>query len=191
MEFVFIRHGQGEHVLNLPKSLHTSDPALTEEGIIQAKKLKKQFPLLQTDVIVSSPMRRTLQTVQIWSEGIKCQKIVSPLVSPRMFPQNPEWQTLPCDEILTKQKVKDDFTDIYLEEEQSNEWWLKGINTLTDKEFKGIAEGFLKWCKQMGNKRIYIVSHDGTITSYKQFITGQDLTRNDFPKETGFLKVNF
>ncbi|MRG87595.1 histidine phosphatase family protein [Salinibacillus xinjiangensis] len=190
MEIVFIRHGQGEHTLDLPKSLHTPDPALTEEGIIQAKTLKNHFPLSQSDVIIVSPIRRTLQTARIWSEGIKCQKIVSPLVSPRMFPQNPEWQTLPCDEILTKELIKDDFNDFYLEEELSNEWWLKGINKLPEKEFKVIAEGFLEWCKHIGNKRIYIVSHDGTITSYRQLITGRKLSRNDFPKETGFLKVN-
>lgn len=191
MELVFIRHGQGEHTLELPKSLNTPDPALTEEGVIQAKHLKKHFPLSRTDVIIVSPTRRTLQTTQIWSEGIKCRKIVSPLLSPRMFPQNSEWQTLPCDEILTKEIIKDDFNDFYLEEERSNQWWINGINKLPEKEFKVIAEGFLEWCKHIGNKRIYIVSHDGTITSYRQLITGRKLSRNDFPKETGFLKVDF
>ncbi|MGP4078199.1 histidine phosphatase family protein [Halobacillus sp. K22] len=191
MELVFIRHGQGEHTLDLPESLHTSDPALTEEGIIQAKTLKKQFPLSNTDVIVSSPIRRTLQTAQIWSEGVKCHKIVTPLVAPRMFPQNPDWQTLPCDEILTKNETKLDFTAFHLEEKLSNGWWIDGINTLPEEEFNVIATRFLKWCKQVGKKRIYVVSHDGTITAYKQFITGRELTRNDFPKETGFLKVNY
>lgn len=190
MELVFIRHGQGEHTLDLPKSLHNPDPVLTEEGIIQAKTLKNHFPLSESDVIIVSPIRRTLQTAQIWSEGIKCQKIISPLVSPRMFPQNPEWHTLPCDEILTKEIIKDDFNDFYLEEELSYEWWLKGINKLPEKEFEVIAEGFLEWCKHIGNKKIYIVSHDGTITSYRQIITGRKLNRNDFPKESGFLKVN-
>ncbi|NIK27354.1 hypothetical protein FHS45_000445 [Thalassobacillus devorans] len=37
---------------------------------------------------------------------------------------------------------------------------------------------------------MYVVSHEGSITSYNQFIIGEELTRNDFPKETGFLKVN-
>ena len=47
MELVFIRHGQGEHTLDLPKSLNTPDPSLTEEGIIQARTLKKHLPLSQ------------------------------------------------------------------------------------------------------------------------------------------------
>lgn len=158
---------------------------------MQSKTLKNRLPLSQTDVIIVSPIRRTIQTAQIWSEGIKCQKIVSPLVSPRMVPQNPEWQTLPCDEILTKEIIEDDFNDFHLEEELSNEWWLRGINKLPEKEFKIIAEEFLEWCKHIGNKRIYIVSHDGTITSYRQLIIGRKLSRNDSLKETGFLKVNF
>jgi broad specificity phosphatase PhoE len=191
MELVFVRHGQGEHTLDLPKSLHTSDPALTEEGVIQAKALRKQLPLSQSDMMIISPIRRTLQTAQIWSEGITCKKIVSPLVSPRMFPQKPEWNTLPCDEILPKELIKDDFTDFIFEDELSNQWWSEGINKLPEKEFKVIAESFLKWCKSIRSKRIYIVSHDGTITSYRQLITGKELTRKDFPKETGFITANY
>ncbi|ARI77917.1 histidine phosphatase family protein [Halobacillus mangrovi] len=191
MELVFIRHGQGEHTLNLPESLHTSDPDLTEEGTIQAKSLKKQFPLSKADVIIISPTRRTLQTARIWSEDIKCSKIVSPLVSPRMFTQKSEWQTLPCDEILSKEIIKEDFSGLHIEEERSNEWWYEGINKLPDKKFKVLAKDFLKWCKQFENKRIYIVSHDGTITSYSQLLIGREFTRNDFQKETGVIKVNF
>lgn len=190
MELVFIRHGQGEHTLDVPKSLHTSDPSLTEEGIIQAKSLKEQFPLSKSDVIITSPTRRTIQTARIWSENIKCKKIISPLISPRMFPQNSEWQTLPRDKILSKEIIKEEFADFCIEEEVSSKWWLEGINKLPEKKFKVLAEDFLKWCKQIGNKRIYIISHDGTITSYSQFIIGKEFTRNDFPKETGFLKVN-
>lgn len=190
MELVFTRHGQGEHTLDLPQSLHISDPALTKEGIIQAKSLRKRFPLSQTDIMVVSPIRRTLQTALLWSEGTKCRRIVNPLVSPRMFPQNPEWQTLPCDEILTREKIKYDFPDFYIEEDLSNEFWFKGINKLPEQEFKVIVEKFLKWCYQTGKKRLYVVSHDGTINSYRQVITGKKLSRKDFPKETGWLKIN-
>ncbi|XXM72496.1 phosphoglycerate mutase family protein [Lysinibacillus sphaericus] len=189
MEFIFIRHGQGEHTLDLPDSLHTSDPSLTVEGINQAKALKSKFPLTRSDVLIISPIRRTLQTAQIWSEGISCKKLVSPLVSPRMFPQNPEWETLPCDQILTKDTIKEAFPDFHVEEEQADEWWEKGINTLTDTEFGILAKGFLERCKSFGTNRVFIVSHDGTITSYRQFITGKEFTRKDFPKEAGFLKV--
>ncbi|QTM98253.1 histidine phosphatase family protein [Sediminibacillus dalangtanensis] len=190
MELVFTRHGQGEHTLNPPESLHMTDPGLTEAGILQAKSLRKQFPLSETELIISSPLRRTLQTTQIWSEGTDCTKMVSPLVSPRMFPQNPEWETLPCDTLLPREKVTEEFNDFFIEE-QSGEWWSKGINKISEQAFARIAKKFLNRCKQTGKKRIYIVSHDGTITSYRQYITGEKLSRSDFPKETVDLKISF
>lgn len=190
MELIFIRHGQSEHTLNLPKSLQNPDPALTEGGIIQAKSLRNQFPLSDKDVLIISPIRRSLQTALIWSEGINCRKIVSPLVSPRMFPQNPEWNPLPCDEILKKEMIKDEFPGFVIDEDLPINLWIKGINTLPEYEFNSLADNFLIWCKQLGKKRIYIISHDGTITSYRQFITRGKLSREDFPKETDWFKID-
>ncbi|QDP39522.1 histidine phosphatase family protein [Radiobacillus deserti] len=191
MEFVFVRHGQGEHTLDIPNSLHISDPSLTEEGINQAKALREQLPLSPTDVLICSPVRRTLETMEIWSKGIDCKKIVSPLVSPRMFPQIPEGKTLPCDKMLSEETIKADFPDFHLDEEAESEWWIKGINKMSEEEFNLRGKAFIKRCKLMGTRRIFIVSHDGTITSYRKFITGNEFTRGDFPKETGIVKVNF
>lgn len=191
MKLIFIRHGQGEHTLSLPNSLQHPDPSLTEDGIEQAKLLRNQFPLSEDDVLMISPIRRTLQTALLWSEGVKCQRIVTPLVSPRIFPQKQEWtSTLPCDVILTKDKIQNEFTDFHLVEDLSLELWKNGINTMPEKEFNSIAEMFLKRCRKLGKEKIYIVSHDGTITSYRQFITGNKLSRVDFPKETGWFKVD-
>jgi broad specificity phosphatase PhoE len=43
VELVFIRHGQGEHTLNLPDSLQIQDPPLTKEGVYQAQSLQSQI----------------------------------------------------------------------------------------------------------------------------------------------------
>ena len=43
MELVFIRHGEGEHTLDIPSSLHLEDPALTATGKEQAKLLRNQL----------------------------------------------------------------------------------------------------------------------------------------------------
>ncbi|MBN8234052.1 histidine phosphatase family protein [Halobacillus kuroshimensis] len=190
MEIVFIRHGQGEHTLNVPKTLHISDPSLTNEGIIQATALKKELSLTGKDVILSSPTQRTLQTASILCEDIPVRKLVSPLVAPRMFPQLPEEKTLPCDEILSKEEAVGRFPDFYLHESLRGDLWELGINTMPPKKFKVLAEEFLKACEQLTiNNRIHIVSHDGTITSIREVITGRTLTREDFPKETGWLSV--
>ncbi|WP_345742184.1 histidine phosphatase family protein [Cytobacillus gottheilii] len=56
LELVFIRHGQGEHTLNLPYSLYTTDTSLTKEGIIQARELRTQFPISEDDIVIISPI---------------------------------------------------------------------------------------------------------------------------------------
>lgn len=190
MELLFIRHGQGEHTLDLPQSLDIPDPALTKMGIVQAEKLREQFKLSEDDIVVISPIRRALQTALIWSKDINCQKIVSPLVSPRMFPQKPKSRTLSCDVLLTKENIKKYFPGFFIDTNLSNQLWSKGLNTLNDFEFNVFAEDFLEWCKKQDTKRIYIVSHDGTITAYRQFITGLKLTREDFLKEAGWIKID-
>lgn len=189
MEIIFIRHGKGEHTLDLPASLQLTDPGLTIYGVSQAKSLRSQFTLTERDIVIISPIRRTLQTAYIWSEDINCRKIVSPIVSPRMFPQNPEWKTLPCDKILNKKVIKEEYPIFTIDEGLPKELWSSGINTMPEHEFNVLAESFLEWCKSQSIERIYVVSHDGTITSYRQFISGKKLTRKDFPKETGWFKI--
>ncbi|WP_246055217.1 hypothetical protein [Pseudalkalibacillus caeni] len=61
---------------------------------------------------------------------------------------------------------------------------------MPEKEFKLLAINFLEWCKEQDLKRIYIVSHDGTITSYRQLITDKELSREDFPGETEWCKIS-
>ena len=85
MELIFIRHGEGEHTLNLPASLHKRNPSLTINGMDQAKKLKDRFPLSTQDIVFISPLVRTMQTAILWADGLDCRKIVTPYVSPRMF----------------------------------------------------------------------------------------------------------
>lgn len=45
MELIFVRHGQGEHTLNLPKSLNLKNPPLTKLGQLQAEALRTTIPL--------------------------------------------------------------------------------------------------------------------------------------------------
>ncbi|MGC4379413.1 hypothetical protein WD019_21270 [Fictibacillus sp. Mic-4] len=45
------------------------------------------------------------------------------------------------------------------------------------------------WCKKFNKERIFIVTHDGTITAYRQFLMGEQLTRDDFLEETGWIKI--
>ncbi|TCP28742.1 broad specificity phosphatase PhoE [Scopulibacillus darangshiensis] len=190
MELVFIRHGQGEHTLDLPHSLQIENPSLTAEGAEQARLLRYQKPLTNKDIIMISPIRRTLQTASIWSENINCRKIVNPLVSPRVFPIHKESDTLPCDKIMDLEVIKNDFPTYEIEMNLPLNLWTEGINVLSESEFLILAKEFISYCKQFQKEKIYLVSHDGTITSYRQMLSGKKLTREDFPKETGCFEIS-
>ena len=191
MELIFVRHGQGEHTLDIPSSLQITDPSLTIKGVNQAKLLRNQIPLTNKDIIIISPIRRTLETAFIWSENIDCRKIVSPIVSPRMFPILPDRSTLPCDKIINLEIIKNDFPTFEFDMKVPLHIWSNGINVLPESEFIKVAENFISDCKQLQKEKIYIVSHDGTITSYCQMISGQSLTRKDFPQETEWFQFSF
>ncbi|RTR29530.1 histidine phosphatase family protein [Robertmurraya yapensis] len=190
MEIIFIRHGQGEHTLDIPKSFQIKHPSLTSNGIKQVKLLKNTLPLTNTDIIFISPLRRTLQTAYIWSRNVDCQKIVSPLVSPRMFPLLPNKNTLPCDKLLGIETIKKEFPTFELDMNASLDLWANGINILPENKFIDAGKEFIAACKLLHKEKIYIVSHDGTITSYRQLISGEKLTRADFPPETGWVQVS-
>lgn len=189
MDLVFIRHGQGEHTLDMPKSLLIKDPSLTPKGEKQATLLRNQVPLTNDDIIFISPTRRTLRTAFIWSENIDCHKIVSPLVSPRLFPLLPDKSTLPCDKILDLEIIQKDFPTFEIDINVPLDLWSNGINVIPENKFIQIAEQFIINCKLLQKEKIYIVSHDGTITSYRQLISGHNLSRKDFPSETGWFQI--
>ncbi|MFD2699670.1 histidine phosphatase family protein [Paenibacillus shunpengii] len=188
MELVFIRHAQGEHTLNWPNQLHMQHPALTESGNQQAEQLRHLYPLVSGDVVVTSPARRTIETVNIWSKDISIQKYVTPLLGPRMFPQNPAWEPLGCDKIYTLEEISADYPD-YTVVPSEQELWKEGINTLSNEQFEFQADKFLKWISRFeGN--VYCVTHDGTINSYRQFLGESGLTRGDFLREIGVYKIS-
>jgi hypothetical protein len=176
------------NTLNSPDSLQIQDPALTKEGVYQSQSLQSQITLNERDIVVISPVRRTLETASILTKDISCRKIVSPLVSPRMFPQNPESKNLPYDRMLNQKLIKEQFPRFTIEEGLSEELWTSGINTMPEQEFSLLAETFLRWCKSQCVEHIYVVSDDRTINSHRQIIRGEKLTRKDFQKDAGWIK---
>jgi len=190
VELIFIRHGQGEHTLDIPNSLHIKNPTLTVKGIKQAKLLRKKYLITDEDIIFISPLRRTLETALIWTENIDCRKIVSPLVSPRIFPNRPNGKTLPCDIIINVETIHQDYPNLEMVMNVPPDLWSDGINTMPDGKFNKIAHEFIANLRLLKKKKIYIVSHDGTITAYRQLISDRSLSRRDFPDETGWFQMN-
>lgn len=191
MELIFVRHGQGDHTESMPDSLQKTNPSLTREGIKQVEQLRSKLPLTSEDVLIVSPTLRTLQTAWIWSEKACCQKFAHPLVGPRIFPVRPAAKTLPCDELMDTDKLKEDFPTFEMAENLSSVLWSEGINVLPETEYRKLTKEFIAYCKSFKREKIYIVSHDGTITSYRQTILEEPLTREDFLGEAHWSRVKF
>ncbi|MBJ8110003.1 histidine phosphatase family protein [Bacillus cereus group sp. N6] len=190
MKLVFVRHGEGEHTKDLPSSLQVLHPPLTNEGRNQTKFIQFDVPLQETDILIASPTRRTLQTAAIWSAKVACQKIVHPYVSPRIFPYREGAKTLPCDYIVDQGMITDLFPHFSIEKSTNKQLWTEGINTISENRFQQIVDEFLLWCYELGAERICIVSHDGTITAYRQYVQKVVLTRSDFLQETGIYEMD-
>ncbi|MCI0763492.1 phosphoglycerate mutase family protein [Bacillus sp. TL12] len=190
MKLIFIRHGEGKHTKDLPRSLQLENPPLTKEGEQQALLLQSSLPLQESDVLFASPTFRTLQTAAIWSSQVICRKITHPYISPRIFPYREGARTLPCDRLLDTKVIQELFPSFSLKESLNDMLWNEGINTVAEKEFQNRADAFINWCCTLQAERVYIVSHDGTITAYRQYLQKQVLTREDFLEETGIYEMN-
>lgn len=183
MELLFVRHGQGEHTLSPPESLKLIDPALTAEGLRQSRLLRDTYPLTNEDLIVMSPTRRTVETGLIWSKDARCRRVVHAAVGPRMFPLLAKEKAYPCDMPMSPEMLKREYgLSVYLSAYSS---WDEGINAVPEEVFEQAAAEFLNWCASQERRRIYVVSHDGTITRYREFLGESGLSRTDFLGETG------
>ncbi|MGZ9583680.1 histidine phosphatase family protein [Paenibacillus marinisediminis] len=186
MELLFIRHGHGEHLLDYPHRLNTIHPGLTRYGMMQVNQLRQELPIQPDDIILVSPTKRTIETAHILTGHHPI--IISPLVGPRMFPQNPEFPIFTCDQIYSKDDIikfnKDAITLDF-----DVDCWEEGINRIAQERFESYAKQLLDWCKDKPN-RILIISHDGTITNYRILLGERGLTRRDFLGEAGVYKIN-
>ncbi|WP_236575619.1 histidine phosphatase family protein [Paenibacillus sp. USDA918EY] len=185
MEIVFIRHGHGEHLIDYPHQLNKLHPGLTSRGISQIQTLRQELPIYDEDLVLVSPTKRTIETARILCPAKKIY--VTPLVGPRMFPQNPDYPALVCDEIYTKEEVRvfDPECEVL---DLGLDCWTEGINRMDQNVFEIYAGKLLDWCLGRA-KRVIIISHDGTITNYRLLLGEKDLTRDDFLGEAGVFET--
>ncbi|GAF10997.1 phosphoglycerate mutase family [Bacillus sp. JCM 19046] len=191
MKFVFVRHAEGEHTMRLPHSLLLQDPSLTKRGRAQAGGIKHELNVVKEETILISPTRRTLQTAVILADSLACNLVVHPALGPRMFPLKQGKQTLPCDQILERSIIKRDFPTVHIAEVENKRSWSEGINTISQAQFDAQAKAFLEWCEEWAKHRVILVSHDGTITAYRQFMCQEQLSREDFLTDAGWIEVTW
>ncbi|MFX3647820.1 MAG: phosphoglycerate mutase family protein [Paenibacillus sp.] len=185
MDITFIRHGHGEHLLDYPNQLNRLHPGLTELGKRQVIALRKQVVVAPEDVILVSPTKRTIETALLLAENINLT--FSPLVGPRMFPQNPDFIAYVCDQIYSKEELSHKYPGIRMVE-LGLDCWEESINQMDACRFKILAEQLLEWCRQQSGNT-FIISHDGTITNYRMLLGEQGLTKSDFLGESGLYTM--
>ncbi|CAN0042125.1 unnamed protein product, partial [Phaeothamnion confervicola] len=157
----FIRHGQslantvwGEGNAKFDPSLR--DSPLTEKGKSQARRLQNVVGGLDVQLIISSPLTRTLQTACLAFENESTPIIAWPLVT-EFFPELPECHgrnkhELEKDERLTSLPR---FGQVHLDNVVDEWWGCAGDETR--------VESLLSWLRHCPETRIAVVCHWGFI----------------------------
>lgn len=150
-----IRHAEGFH--NVNEQHHIPDPLLTTRGKQQCAKLQEHFPYHHVDLIVSSPIRRTIYTSLLsFDRDIKKKglRIIA-------LPELQEISDLPCDTGSSPEELAKEFAN------QPIDWTLvmPGWNIKEGRwanERKAIAQRAKEareWLRMRQEKEIVVVTH--------------------------------
>lgn len=152
-----VRHAQGLHNLNADNTkIH--DPDLTSLGEQQCAELQKHFPYHQgVDLIVSSPIRRTLYTALLsFEDDIKSKNLT--IVA---LPELQETSDLPCDTGSTPAHLASEFARYHIDfTHVQEEWNVKtGRWSAHEDAIKKRAQEAREWLAQRPEKEIVVVTH--------------------------------
>jgi hypothetical protein len=106
-----------------------------------------------------------------------------------MFPLHPEQHTLLCDYIMSAKSVKKQFPEFSVVHDHY--WGLsnEGINRAEPDLFESVTEQFLAWALERRVPRLFVISHDGTITHYRERLTGESLRREHFLGDAAYTAL--
>jgi broad specificity phosphatase PhoE len=189
LDLLFVRHGEGEHMLDLPRSLELLHPALTARGRAQVAALRGSLAITADDLFLVSPTRRTIESALILGAGSPPH--ATPRVGPRIFPPpKPGAVPLPCDALLDPTAIRRDYPGVAFLSDNADDdaRWSEGINTIPLDRFCALATALLTWCRTRAS-RVVIVAHDGTIHSYRQLLGERQLTRASFVGPAGIHRM--
>jgi broad specificity phosphatase PhoE len=189
VQLLLMRHGQGEHALDLPASLSLPHPHLTALGRRQVGELRDALAIAADDLFVVSPTVRTAETAAVLAGDSGARLCVSPLVGPRMFPQGPPFHPLACDRTLDRQTVESRHPGWEILQADDAGLWAEGINMLARARFEPLAAGLIAWCKTQQSARVLFVCHDGTINNYRHLLGETQVTRRDFLGDAGWVNI--
>ncbi|OJD24121.1 hypothetical protein ACJ73_04516 [Blastomyces percursus] len=156
-----VRHAQGFHNLNHANHI-IPDPLLTPHGESQCRSLSVEFPHhSQIDLVVASPLRRTIYTALLSFEDQIKNKGLTIIA----LPEIQETSDVPCDvgsDLAVLQKEVDDNglpVDLKLvgvDWNSKKEKWAPSAEAISNR-----AREARRWLKARPEKEIVIVTHGG------------------------------
>eukprot|EP00158_Paraphelidium_tribonemae_P006395 Partr_v1_DN27801_c0_g1_i2_m22664 putative phosphoglycerate mutase len=177
----FIRHAQALH--NVASDFSIPDPRLTALGIRQAQRIRDTIPadaLANLELIVTSPMHRTVQTTLIaFRTQIEWQRL--PVV---LKPELQETHAEPCDTGSPAHQLIEAFPQLEHElKALPPNWYSKtGINAPTDDAWKSRAEMMRKWLIDRPERVIVVMCHNG----FLRHLVGDELWSSHGRTPLGF-----
>ncbi|KAI0899884.1 phosphoglycerate mutase-like protein [Annulohypoxylon nitens] len=156
---ILTRHAQAEHNVDLDYSI--PDAQLTPLGRKQAASLSRLIPKLQeeADVVISSPLRRTLQTTYLgFSPAIERLGGLKNVV---VLPQAQECNNTPCDTGSSKEVLEKDAEFAVFDHSLLTPDWNsgEGFYAPTDEALNERARWVRKYLRDRPEKNIVFVSH--------------------------------
>ncbi|KAI1134359.1 phosphoglycerate mutase-like protein [Hypoxylon sp. FL0543] len=156
---ILTRHAQAEHNVDLDYSI--PDAPLTPLGKKQAASLARLIPELQreADVVISSPLRRTLQTTYLgWAPAIERLGGLKNVV---LLPQAQECNDLPCDTGSSREVLEKDPEFAVFDLAPLTPDWnsKKGFWAPSEEALYNRARWVRRFLRDRPEKNIVLVSH--------------------------------
>ncbi|KAF2466626.1 phosphoglycerate mutase-like protein [Lindgomyces ingoldianus] len=141
-----VRHAEGQH--NVNHAVHIKDATLTEEGKRQCRELQDSFAYHDTiNLVLSSPLRRAIQTTVLTFGPTLSRKEVPYLV----IPKAQEVSGLTCDIGHSKQELSENLSELFAG--NSLQFDLSKINFDAVEEGWNVKSGYWAPCKSKITQR--------------------------------------
>lgn len=203
-----IRHGQGYHNLSPENEQKYHDPDLTKTGREQCERLRDRFPYLDgIDCIMTSPIRRTIQTALIGLEPAIEKRGLKLILVPRAQ----ETSDKPSDTGSSVKALEKEFGDKLDERRMVEDWSSnQGKWTMDAPHIETNVVELRKFIKSLDFKHVALVAHGGVsvllslhyccsfackiLANYRQFLHYFTEDWSDNPGEesgTGWVNTEF
>lgn len=153
MKVYIVRHGEVNH--NLYKIYSNKNEDLNETGINQALLLKEQIKNIEYDIIISSPLLRTIHTSQIIN--FKNKEII---IDERLEERNPGSLSGKSLEITNREEYWNYYTDIQYGTSENIQVFFNRVYS------------FLDELKTKNYKSVLIVAHSGVSKVFNGYFEG-------------------